>query len=57
LQLRAEADPMTILTDETTAEQLGDAFSLTRAEPLPDNPGGAVYRMDSGAGAVTARGY
>jgi len=57
LELRTEADPMTILTDETTAEHLGDAFSLTRAEPLPDNPGGAVYRMDSGAGAVTARGY
>jgi len=55
LRLRADADPMTILADALTAEQLGDAFSLNRIDSLPDIDGSAVYRMESGAGAVSPR--
>jgi class 3 adenylate cyclase len=54
-RLRAHAQPMTILADSKTVEELGDKFILSEVEALRDGEGNAVYRMESSTDTAESR--
>jgi class 3 adenylate cyclase len=56
LWLRAQAEPMTILTDSKTAAQLGEPFALSHVGELNENEADSIFRLEAGAAAAAPRG-